>query len=100
MSYSVQLVLDILHESAALEAELESLVSEYESGDTGGLLYSERKARMSQFTSSHARLEASLLTTIAASKLQISLLTESEVTALYDRLEADLSKSKFLVAAI
>lgn len=90
MSYHVQQALDVFHETAALFNESEALVVSYETDDTKGLTYSERKERMARFTRAYILLQESLTQSIASSRELVSLLTMEEVKELFDRLESDV----------
>lgn len=97
MGYHVQRVLDVLHETAALSKELEALVVAYETDDTKGLIYSERKDRMARFTRAHTSLETSLSQAVSSSRELVALLTQAEVDELFNRLESDVANARLFL---
>lgn len=97
MSYRIQKVLDALHVTAALSDELEALVVSYETDDTTGLTFSERKERMAKFNRAYTSLQESVTRSIASSRDLVSLLTPVSIDELYSRLESDVADGRPLL---
>lgn len=98
MSYRVQQALDSLHETSALTDEVEALVFSYETADTSGLSFLERRAWTSKFDRAYASLQEKWDCAITASRDLVSLLTQTEIDELYRRLESDVVSARLFIS--